>query len=161
MGVLPPLTDLKNKNELEKSHAISSSMIAVVPGRVVLGTNLDIQEVTEKCDIQEVQDGLCEIEEVAEPVDLPALRSNVNDLEERVRAGEVLLISTSDTDKGGAYVAGACLLSKLYDLGAEEAIERMQSYSSLLAEEAIMTDAQKDKVRNFIRVSRASDCAEE
>jgi hypothetical protein len=161
MGVLPPLTDLENKNELQSSHGISSSIVAVIPGRVLLGNNLDIHEVTEKCDIQEVQDGLCEIEEVAEPVDLPALRSNVDDLEKRVRAGEVLLISTSDGDKGGAYVAGACLLSKLYELGADEAIGRMQSYASLLADEHIMSDVQKDKVRNFVRVSRASDCAED
>ena len=98
--------------------------------------------------------------------DVKELRGLVYSLAERVRAGEVLYVHCWG-GKGRAGLVCACLLAYLYNIGAEEALVRTQVYCSLRNQgvgasiHSPETEAQKQQVRDFVRLSRASDCVDE
>ena len=106
------------------------------------------------------------IEDMKPADDIVALRGLVYSLVDRVRAGEVLYVHCWG-GKGRAGLVCACLLACLYDIGAEEALTRVQVYVSLRNQglgatlKSPETEEQKQQVRDFIRLSRASDCVEE
>lgn len=98
--------------------------------------------------------------------DIAELRGVVYSLADRVRAGEVLYIHCWG-GKGRAGLVGACLLAHMYSIGAEEALVRVQVYCSLRNQgmgatlRSPETEEQKEQVRKFVRLSRASDCVDE
>lgn len=106
------------------------------------------------------------IEDMKPAADTVALRTLIYALAERVRAGEVLYVHCWG-GKGRAGLVCACLIANLYEIGAEEALARVQAYCSLRNEgvgatlRSPETEEQKQQVRDFIRLSRASDCVEE
>ena len=105
------------------------------------------------------------IEDSKTPRDVVALRGLVYALVDRVRAGEVLYVHCWG-GKGRAGLVCACLLACLYEIGADEALVRVQAYCSLrkgasATVKSPETEEQKQQVRDFIRLSRASDCVEE
>ena len=98
--------------------------------------------------------------------DIVALRGLVYSLADRVRAGEVIYVHCWG-GKGRAGLVCACLIAKMYEIGAEEALVRTQVYCSLRNQgvgatlNSPETEEQKQQVRDFVRLSRASDCVEE
>ena len=98
--------------------------------------------------------------------DVAELRSLVYALARRMRAGEVLYVHCWG-GKGRAGLVCACVLAYLYNVGAEEALARAQVYCNLRVGgggetfRSPETEAQKQQVRDFVRLSRASDCVDE
>lgn len=77
----------------------------------------------------------------------------------RVRSGETLYLHCWG-GKGRAGLVAACLLGELYDVRAEEALERVQTYCSLrnsgIGTQVLSpeTDAQKQQVRDYFAMKK-------
>ena len=84
---------------------------------------------------------------------LEGLDRLIANLADRIRSGEVLYLHCWG-GKGRAGLVSACLIGEFYDIGANEALERISAYANLrvspgTAIHSPETEAQKDQVRAF------------
>ena len=168
--LLPPLPDLKDGAGLKAAHFISPTANWVVPGRLLQGdSKLDgAKDDTFLCALQ-VEDPPADAHlfypiKNGEPAhDLTTFSALVVSLVGRVRAGETPVYVTCPDGLSQSGIVSACLMALLYELGAEEALARVDAYCATrgagLASPA--TDAQREQVQQVIRKARASDCADE